>query len=387
MPKIGVIHIITKLELGGAQQNTLYTVSHLDPEKFETYLITGPGGLLDGEASRLGGHLVFIPELKREIHPIFDLVSLIKIRSIIRKIAKSHPGSPLLVHTHSSKAGILGRLAAYLADRSVIIVHTFHGFGFHDFQNGMTRRLYILLERAVARITRRMIFVSRDNAERAGRLGITRGPSHLIRSGISFQAYRKPKTKGPGIRAELGLAAGLSLVTTVACLKAQKSPLDFIRAAHWVLNVYPDVHFLLVGDGPLREAAEAEVQRLQIGNSLSLLGWRRDVPEILRTSTIFVLASLWEGLPRVLIEARLSSLPIVTTDIEGAGEMIEEGRTGFIVPKKDYLALGKKVLYLLENPEVADRMGAAGRNVPAEYDIDEMVKRQQDLYSELVQRG
>jgi glycosyltransferase involved in cell wall biosynthesis len=385
MPKIVVLHIITKLELGGAQQNTLYTVLHLNRERFDPYLISGKGGVLDNEASKLGSRLIFIPSLRRDIHPFFDLLALIELVRIIRKIRRSHPEALLIVHTHSSKAGILGRVAAYLAQVRLII-HTYHGFGFHDYQNKLLRRFYVGLERWIGKITRRIIFVSRNNASKAIELGIIKESPLLIRSGISFTSYQKEKLAGTDIRKELNLSSKVPLVTMVACFKEQKAPLDFIFTAREILKQAPDTHFLLVGDGELRSLIEGEIAKSGMNHAVTLLGWRRDVPEILASSDIFLLTSLWEGLPRVLIEARLSALPVVTTDIEGADEIVDEGRSGFVVRKKDYLALADKVLYLLKNPALAKKMGEAGSKVPIEYDIDEMVQRQEKVYLDLIEK-
>lgn len=385
MSKIAVIHVITKLELGGAQQNTLYTVSHLNRERFEPYLISGPGGVLDAEAAQLGVNLYFVDALRREINPFLDLLALCQIIQVIRSIKRSHAGTPVLVHTHSSKAGILGRLAAFFSGVNVII-HTYHGFGFHDHQNKVLRWIYISLEKGMRKLTRQLVFVSRSNAEKALQLGIISNSPLLIRSGISFSLFKKEGQNGRNIRMELNLPLSIPLVTMVACFKEQKAPLDFILAASHVLNQFPASHFLLVGDGELRSSIEDAIKRSKINRGVTLLGWRRDVSEILASSNIFVLTSLWEGLPRVLIEARLSALPVVTTDIEGADEMVEEGKNGFVVRKKDYLALAEKVLYLLKNPLVARRMGEDGRNVPHEFNIDAMVQKQENLYLDLIEK-
>ncbi|MHB8482600.1 MAG: glycosyltransferase family 4 protein [Nitrospiria bacterium] len=383
MLKTVVIHIITKLELGGAQQNTLYTVTHLNPDQFETYLICGKGGILDREASILGDQLFFIPDLKREIHPFYDVIALFKTINILKKLRRKHPDAPIVVHTHSSKGGILGRIAAYMAGVQVI-VHTYHGFGFHDFQKKWLQKLYIFLEKLTGKITRQLIFVSKDNARRASELGLVKNSPLIIRSGISFHNFKETISGSSGIIKELNLRETIPLVIQVACFKSQKAPLDFVAMANEVIRKTSNVHFLMIGDGELRLAVENKINQLRLTPYVTLLGWRRDIPDLLALSDIFVLSSLWEGLPRVLIEARLSGLPIVTTDIEGADEMVENEKTGFIVPKKDYLALADKVLYLLQNPSIAREMGSAARAVSIEFDIDEMVRQQEKLYLKLV---
>lgn len=384
MRKVVVVHIITKLELGGAQQNTLYTVTHLNPDQFETYLISGKGGILDPEASILGDRLFFVPELKRKIHPFYDVGALFKTINILKKLRKKWTNIPVIVHTHSSKGGILGRLAGYVAGVPVI-VHTYHGFGFHDFQKKWLQKLYIFLEKLAGKITHQLIFVSKDNARRASELGLVKNSPLIIRSGISFKKFKEMNFGPSRIKKELNLPETIPLVIQVACFKPQKAPLDFIDMANEVIRKTSNVHFLMMGDGELRTFIEDKINQLHLSPYITLLGWRRDIPDLLAESDVFVLSSLWEGLPRVLIEARLSGLPIVTTNIEGAEEMVENGKTGFIVPKKDYLALAGKVLYLLQNPFVAKKMGEAARAVSVEFDIDEMVRRQEQLYLKLIQ--
>ncbi len=152
MVKIKAAHIITSLELGGAQQNTLYTVEHLDKDKFDVTLICGSGGLLDEDADRTGVRVVFIPSLRRKIAPWFDIVAFLKLWEICKK------ENFTIVHTHSSKAGILGRWAARLAGVPVII-HTVHGWSFNDYQNPALRKFFIWLERLTANITTKIIAV------------------------------------------------------------------------------------------------------------------------------------------------------------------------------------------------------------------------------------
>lgn len=384
MTRIVNVHIITRLELGGAQQNTLYTVTHLDPRKFLSYLVTGRGGLLDGEASSLlGTRLIFCGPLVRKINPFQDLRALFDLVRILRTIRTANSGLPMVVHTHSSKAGILGRFAAKLAGLDQI-VHTYHGFAFHEFQNPWVRQLYIFFEKALGRITKKQVFVSRDNERAAGDLGLICHDSRIIRSGISFKSFRESPGDRDKIRKEFGLSDSVPAVMTIACFKPQKAPLDFVAMADAVRSQFPDVRFYMAGDGELRSPVETEIARRGLKDHIILLGWRRDIQDLLAGSDIFVLSSRWEGLPRVLIEARLAGLPAVTTDIEGASEIVSEGQTGFIVPRKDYLALAEKVLYLLRHPAEARKMGDAARSVPLEFDIDEMVRSQEKLYESMV---
>ena len=180
---IKVVHVVTRLDFGGAQQNTLYTVSHLDRRRFEPVLVCGPGGYLDKDAQSLGGPprpvvVRFIEDLGREINPLRDLAAFFQLWGTLRELG------PDIVHTHSSKAGILGRFAARLAGVPHI-VHTFHGFGFHDRMRPAVRGLFVLLERLAARVSQRLIFVSRANMRAARDLGLGDPARHvLIRSAV-----------------------------------------------------------------------------------------------------------------------------------------------------------------------------------------------------------
>src|SRR3989339_352800 len=181
MPKLKVAHIITLLELGGAQENTLYTCEHLDSNKFDVLLICGKGGILDEKTKNINTY--FVKALIREINPISDLTAFINIYKILKK------EKPDIIHTHSSKAGIIGRWAAYFA-KVPKKIHTFHGFGFHDFQNFLVKNIYILTERITANITDHFIAVSYENIAKGlkNKIGSEEKYS-MIRSGIKLQSY------------------------------------------------------------------------------------------------------------------------------------------------------------------------------------------------------
>lgn len=374
-----VCHIITKLELGGAQQNTLYTVSHLDASRFRSVLITGEPGLLDQEAKALKGVAVFqIPNLVRSLRPWRDLRALIALTALLRKL------KPAIVHTHSSKAGILGRLAARVAGVPVII-HSIHGFGFTRYQNPFLRRTLLALERLAARRTTKFIAVSEANRRLGIYLGLfTPDRCTVIRSGVDLSALRETRVDVQAKKQELGLAATGPVVGMIAPFKPQKAPVDFVRMADRVHQARPDVQFLLVGDGELRGAVEAERARLGLSQVVRLTGWRRDIPELLRCLDLCVLTSLWEGLPRVYLEALASGVPVVGTRVDGAPEVIFDGVTGYLVEPGDVRALADRVLHVLAHPEDAKRMAQNGRNLPLEFDIHEMVRQQEREYDRLL---
>jgi glycosyltransferase involved in cell wall biosynthesis len=402
---IPVVHIITKLELGGAQQNTLYTLSHLDRDRFAPYLIAGSGGLLDEEARCSDGlRATWMPSLIREIRPWRDLGALLALRRQLVQIRRK-AGPVMIVHTHSSKAGIVGRWAARLAGATVII-HTYHGFGFHDEQPRWVRRVFIWLERLTARVTDTVIVVSRANQRLGEALGLfgapgTKGvdgrpPAILIRSGVDFAAIQ---SAGPGsgagggahtagdrleVRAALGLPPEAPVVLTVACLKPQKAPGDIVAAAGRVLRLEPGTYFLIAGDGELRPEMEAMIRADGLQERVILLGWRRDISRLLRAADLFLLTSRWEGLPRAILEALLAGLPVVATAADGVTDVVQEGVNGYVVPVGDAERMADRLVELLRAPELRRRMGVAAAALPEEFEIHAMVRRQETLYADVL---
>ncbi len=387
MAKITVVHIITKLELGGAQQNTLFTVAHLDRNRYEPALITGANGMLIDEARRLTGvRLYLVPELVREIRPVKDITALFKIARILRAIQRDvrkqagNATGAVIVHTHSSKAGILGRWAARLAGIRCII-HTVHGFSFHQFQPRLTRAVYVMLERLTASITSAFILVSRANRDEGIKQKIfTPEKAVLIRSGIDIKEYQSVHCDRMAVRAELGITNGAPVVAMVACFKPQKAPLDFIKTARLVLDEYPQAEFLMVGDGDLRPRIAALAAELKIADNVHLVGWRKQVPQIMHSIDLLVLTSLWEGLPRVLPQAMAAGVPVVANDVNGSREAISDGINGFLTQPHDIQGMAGKILYLLNHPEEAQAMGCRGKGMVQEFDIWEMLRQQEALY-------
>jgi glycosyltransferase involved in cell wall biosynthesis len=382
MKPFPVVHIITKLELGGAQQNTLFTIAHLNRERFRPYLITNNEGILVSEAMALKGVNIFLlPELIREINPLTDIRALLKIKGILKTLKEND--SAMIVHTHSSKAGILGRWGARLAGADVII-HTIHGFGFHDHQFSPIRTFIILLEKLTGMITDKFIAVSKANIQKGTEQGIFPVQKViLIRSGIKLEDFNKVKVNKGDKKKELGVEPTLPLVTMIGCLKPQKAPLDYVEVAHQVLQE-KDAHFILVGDGILREKVEKRMAALGLGDWFKLLGWRRDIPEILAATDIFVLTSLWEGLPRVLPQAMAVGIPIVATKVDGTPEAVTDRLNGFLVDPHDVRGMAEKIVYLLDHSEKGIDMGVRGKGMVGEFDILKMVSDQEELYLSLL---
>ncbi|MBI5181899.1 MAG: glycosyltransferase family 4 protein [Nitrospirae bacterium] len=383
--KIKVVHIITKLELGGAQENTLYTVSHLDKKKFIPVLITGTEGLLVDDAKRLGIEAHFLPSLVREINPVKDITALLDIRRLLLKIKRSSQ-SPIIVHTHSSKAGIIGRWAAFFAGIPVVI-HTYHGYGFNDYQSISKRRLFILLERLTARITTRFIAVSKNNIEKGIDAKIfKRDDVELIRSGIDISEFSDIKINKAKKKKELQVDFDKPLVGMIACFKPQKAPLDFIKAAHLVHQKMPDVRFIVAGDGELRPSMEELINSLGLKDKIKLLGFRRDIPEIMKCLDVFVLTSLWEGLPRVILQALAAGVPVVATEVDGSSEVVKNGINGFLIKPGDAEGIAEKIMYILQEIKDFKFQISDSKSILDEFDINLMVRQQEKLYMGLIQK-
>ena len=380
MRRLNILHAITKLELGGAQENTLYTLRNLNRERYNLFLVANDEGILIAEAKKIKGiKTFFIPELIRPINPLKDLIALIKLFHFCKREKID------IIHTHSSKAGILGRWAARLA-KVPIIIHTIHGWGFYPKQNFLKRRLFIFLEKITGKITDRLIAVSQANIRTGIRNKIGRkGKYTLIRSGIKSSRFQNVEVNIAEKRKELGLDPDTKVVAMIAPFKPQKAPLDFVKVANQIIEKRSKTQFLLIGDGELRPEIEELIKVLNLEKRVILTGWRRDIPQILRIVNILVLTSRWEGLPRVFPEAMASELPIVATKVNGAPEAIEEGVNGFLVPVGNISSMTEKIITLLDNPEMAKEMGRRGKKkVFSEFDIDLMVEKIDNLYQGLI---
>lgn len=380
MPKSNLLYIITKLELGGAQKQLLSLIGGLDKDKFRVFLLTAGKGLLLPDALRIDGLTVKKSGyLERPINPLKDLLALIEI---YRFIKYNNIG---IVHTHSSKAGILGRLAGRLAGARIII-HTVHGWSFNGYQPALMRAFYLWLERLAARFTDKLIVVSNYDKEKGldNRIA-SRNKYALIRYGIDYSQF---DIKGRDIKKELGIRQDEPVAGMIACFKPQKSPQDFIKLASLIREGLPNAKFLLIGDGELRMEIETLINKLNLKESVILTGWRMDIPEILSTLDVFVLTSLWEGLPISALEAMASAKPVVATDTGGIAEAVTNGKTGFLFPPRNVDRLAKELAVLLKDKELSARMGRQAReSLGHNFAFANMLEESENLYGALSGQG
>ena len=327
---ITVIHIITKLELGGAQENTIYTCRHLDRSRFEVALLYGPGGLLDDDAQSIEyADIQAVPSLVREVRPGTDARCSADLYRRIRSIRRRHVArwgdtGQIVVHTHSSKAGLLGRLAAKAAGVPHVI-HSIHGFGFYEGQNPAKHAVFVNAERAAAAVTGAFIGVSRANLAEGRARGIIRNHHRvrLIRSGFDLDGFRAAVANGQQLRRNLGFAQDDEIIVSIANMKPQKDPLTLVAAMARLRRKRPKAVLLFAGDGQLRPQVEAAIEREDLARQFRLLGWRRDVPELMGAADTVVLSSRFEGLPRVAVQSVVARRPFVGTRVDGTPEIIQ----------------------------------------------------------------
>lgn len=372
--KIKVLHLITNLPPGGAQDNTIFTVNLHDKERYEVWLATMPGGTKLAEVNP-EVKIRLIPTMRWEISPWFDFLTLVDLYRFIRKERFD------IVHTHISKAGILGRFAAWLA-RTPIVVHTIHTFAFHDFQPKWKNWLYIMLERIAARMTYRLVAVSSLNIDKSLQYNIGQSEQFsTIYSGIELSKFELPDFDPEAYRLQLGLDPDRPIVGVVGRLTFQKNPTCFVRAVSLLADRYPDVQFVLVGDGELREEVEQLRDALGLKERLILLGHRADTPQIFSCLDIVAHTSFYEGMGRVFAEAMACSKPIVATDVDGVAEAVDGIERGLLVPPNDPEALAEALSRLLDDRNLAMQMGQRGQAwVKERFEVRQMVRQIEALY-------
>ncbi|MDD3627641.1 MAG: glycosyltransferase family 4 protein [bacterium] len=378
MDKIKIAHIITELERGGAQFNTLFTVKNLPAEKYKRILITNTRGVLNNEAYRLNDvNRIFLGSLGRELNLRKDIQTFLEIFRILKK------EKPHIVHTHSSKAGLLGRWAAYFA-KVPIIIHTVHGFGFWYFSNKLIRRFFIFLERITAMITSTLVVVSTKDMK----VGLSKkiGNSfkyEIIRSGIDIKEIKNTNINRDQILSELGIRNNEFIVLKIAPFKKQKAPLNFIRLASEVITKKQDfpIKFVLIGGGELEQEIKNEIEKLHLEDHVILAGWKENPIPYFKAADVFILTSEWEGLPRTFLEAMACQKPIIATNVGGAEDVIKNEVNGFLVPFGNIKIMADRLIYLIENDEIRKNMAEeSGRLLSDEFDINVMVRQLDNLY-------
>ena len=359
--------------LGGGQINLLTLARFLDRETFEVSVCSrGNGPLVDalGEGGIPHFPIAFSKRVQKGI--VKEIVSLLD----------SHKFD--ILHTHGGVAGLFGRWSAHRCDRPPRVVHTLHGIHYLHYRNFFLKYLFICLERFFSRFTDAVIFVSDADKERGRRFNLVpEDKISLIKNGIDFETFELRASTKEG-RRELGFDVSGPVVGTIARLHRQKGIPYLFQAAKKIQESVPEAAVWILGGGSLKTKLERLGKRLDLGETVRLLGERKDVARLLSQFDVFVLPSLWEGLPYSLLEAAALAKPVVATDIDGVREIIKNGKTGLLVPAKDPDQLAQAVVRLLQEREYAATLGRNLKDATLrEFSLSQMLQKTQDLYLKL----
>ena len=379
MRQIRILRVITRLNVGGPAINAALLSSRLDPDRFETLLVAGSespseGSMLD--LGRLSDGLTVrrVPELGREISPLDDLRALVSVTRIARAFR------PDIVHTHLAKAGTIGRLAARLA-RARAVVHTYHGTVFHGYFGRATSRAFIEIERALSHITTRIVAITPGQRRDLIELGIGDEQKVVeIPLGLELAPFLDAPDQAEA-RKRMGLPVDRPIVAIVARLVPVKDVSLFLRA---MAKVAPPAVGLVVGDGELRSALEAESAALGLANRCRFLGWQKDVAVIYVSADVVALTSRNEGSPVSIIEAMAAGRAVVCTAVGGVPDVVRPG-TGVLVASGDDNAFAAAVAALLSEPARRTELGKAARQaVHPAFDASRLVADVTRLYDSLL---
>ncbi len=381
--RITVCHVITKLTVGGAQETVLRICAGLDRSRWRPLLVTGPEvgeeGDLFAEAEAAEVPVAVVRPLVRPISPTRDAAAFAALVRIFRQ------ERPAIVHTHSSKAGLVGRAAALVA-RTPAIVHTQHGWALRSQSGRSVWAAYRVAERALARRTDRIVVVADRDCEVGLRHGIGRPEQYaVVRSGVdlgTFASAFDARSRAEA-RRRLGLPLEAPVVGAVTRLAPVKDPANLIRAFAVVLDTRPAARLVLVGDGPLRAECEALVARLGMAERVHFAGVRRDVADLMAAFDVTALSSVDEGLPRTVLESMAAGVPVVATRVGGVPEVVVDGATGVLVPSADAAALAAGLGRVLDDPAWSAGLARAARSAIGDFDAGTMVRRTEALYDEL----
>lgn len=365
MEKIKILHIQLLPLLSGVQNMMLKILTSLDSGKYEIYVISKPGGPLEQKVKELGFNYLPLKYLRRNFSPL-DLLAFLEILRICLFYKFD------IVHTHSSKTGFLGRIAARLAGVPKII-HTVHGFPFHSFQPKILQKIYMNLEKFASLFCDKVVFV--NNSERRKAIAkkiVSRKKAVTIYNGIEI----------PYLQKRFGDDNEKVIIGSVLRFSKQKNIINTIKVAIEVCRLNRRLQFIFVGDGELYREAKRMVKKAGMEKRILLPGWKTDIENWLLKFDVFLLYSKWEGLPISILEAMSYGLPIIASDIEGNNELVSE-ENGFLVSVKKVDKLEQILINLPSKMEELKKMGENSRKkVREKFGISEFIRKYQELYDD-----
>ncbi len=411
LDEVAVLYIITKLELGGAQKVCLSLLNGINKSGIKAGLISGSDGPMTSRVKE-SEDVYLLDSIKREIGVRFiisEIKAFFQIVKIIRKLKKTHPS--LIVHTHSTKAGIIGRWAAFFSGVKKRI-HTVHGFGFNDYQSKIKWFFIFSIEYLTSLITTHFICVSEKDRE----FGVRKFPkfgqkSSIIRAAVEWDKFYTPALKkhevstkqnsfsqcdftlNESFQDEISLEKSCRdktfIIGTISCFKPQKNLFDLLNAFKILHSKLSEenkkiVRLQIIGDGVLRSKIEEWISKNNLSEKIDLLGWQNNVEVWMRSWKIFAMSSLWEGLPIAVVEARLCKLPVVAYDVGGIFEVIFNGQNGFLVSPKKFDELADYLKLLIENEELWKRMSDFSDDI-GDFSDYVMIDKHVQLYHKILQ--
>jgi glycosyltransferase involved in cell wall biosynthesis len=384
---IRVLHVITRMIVGGAQEYALLSVEGLDRlPAFDVSLASGIDRGAEGDLvsqTRPRVDLIVIPELCRNINPVSDAIAIWKLQSLMRK-RRYH-----VVQTHTAKAGVLGRLAARLA-RTPIVIHTLHGVVFNEQQSWLVNRTWWAIQKVCAPLTDHFVTVSNVVGQKAVDAGIAAADKlSTIYNGMELDWFLDARVDTAAVRRQLGIPDAAPVVGKIARMAQVKNHDLLLDAAPRIIAQHPGVRFLLVGDGPLLEHLRARVDAMGMREHVVFTGLvaRERIPQMLAVMDVLVHTALYEGMPRVFVQALAMGKPCVAFDADGTREVVIPEETGCLVQPGDTWGIAAAVNHLLADSERRERMGQAGRRfVDPTFRAETMVLQMAALYQSLVQR-
>jgi len=380
-----LVHIITKLEVGGAQFATLDTINHFSHNFGKCLLLSGPGGTLDKNIKDLcQAENRFVDSLGRAVNPFKDAKAFIEITNILKRYKKAHPEKKILVHTHCSKAGVIGRSAAACAGADAI-VHTVHGYGYHRHPKWWLRPIFKAAERICAEFTHGFTVDSHANMLQGKKDDLfTNSPVEIIYCGVPFDKFhRQTEARTSNFLDELDIPARHKIVIHLTNFKEQKNPRLFMHVAQNILRKNSDLTFLVSGDGPLRDECVEFSKVNGFAANMRFLGWRNDVPKLLQHSHLLLNTSSWEGLPQAFPQALLSGVPIVASDVDGAKEIIIPKTNGSLCPPSDTeLFVKESLFWLADNAPSIDAAKEDIQHFSSQYTTSQLGQ----FYNEIIKK-
>lgn len=380
MEPIRVVRIIARLNVGGPAIHVTLLTEKLGAPGYQSTLVCGNIGADEGDmlyyAEAHGVHPLIVPELGRSLHPLRDLVTIWTLYRLLRRLR------PDVVHTHTAKAGFVGRIAAKLAGVPVI-VHTFHGHVFRGYFSPTMTRVFLLIERATARMSDTVITLTEGlKRELADEYHVTRA-DHItvLPLGLDLVPFAATIRKNGSFRRLHTLPDDAPLVGIVGRLVPVKNHDLFLRAAARVRQQVPTARFVIVGDGELRDQLEAQVDALGLREAVVFTGWQRDVAPIYADLDVLVISSVNEGTPVSVIEALSARCPVVASAVGGLPDLLDQGALGKLVPSNDEIALAEAIIETIVNPPDGS---AAQAFVLDRYGIDRLVADLDQLYRGLL---